>query len=624
MGDNKKAEKKTPGSRRNSPTTLNIPSRHSPRNISPLAIGPHSRTASPKGGKASSPLASPLQSPVGSPTALNKTEKSLNTSGPLLANKTKRGTCPCNVSSEGLEWVFQCTDCRQRWHASCANLKGTNDLTQENVNSIQEYWLCPWCYSCCFPRPTSHPAAKKENTLAERTITCSTIQQITDTVSEVISQKLPNSLPTQLNQLSRDVQDLKKPSPYIREPAYNPTPPPATLISPEEPYKIYQEDFVNDEEESGILGFLTKCLADRKFATENGHSVLSFGAKYSYVGAGSNQNPDEIPPIFTSMIQKLKEDPRIEGEPNSILVNHYPECKTEETASYLPFHCDDEAVITPGTDIITITLGSTREITFKSIHNPQEETVVLEPAHKSMYVMSRSSQAWYKHGIERAAENEERFSITLRTVDVRNRRSVLVMGDSNTKNITFGTGKGKVGETYPGKRVKAARIKDIDPERCIGFSNVVIVCGTNDLREENIRSDNDIVQLVELLRSKLTLIRQISPSSKVFVCPVLPSRRKNMNQYIVRFNRLCDEMLAHCFRDIWYPGVWQFVDNNGLLSIKLTRGGDDIHLNEKGIALLVRKLKLWIFEREVCERRDSARRSNGQSQHGRAGSAEPP
>ena len=362
-----------------------------------------------------------------------------------------------------------------------------------------------------------------------------------------------------------------------------------------------------------------------KFSSENGHSVLSFGAKYSYVGAGSSSSPGEIPPVLSKIIQKLEANQNIKGLPNSVLVNHYPGCKAGDTNSYLPYHCDDEPVITPGTDIVTITLGATRKITFKSVHNPNEEDITLEPSNRSIYTMSRSSQAWYKHGIEMAdSDFEERFSITMRCVNERNRRSVLIVGDSNTKNITFGAGKGKVGETYPGQRVKAARVKDIEPASCIGYSNLVIVCGTNDLREEYVRSDKDIVQLVELLRSKLTLIRQISPSTKVFVCPVLPTRRVKMNEYVVRFNKLCDEMLAHCFSSTWYPGVWQFVDNKGLLSLKLTRSGDDIHLNEKGISLLVRKFKLWIYEREVCERRDSVRKSSGQSQQDKAGSAEPP
>ena len=72
-------------------------------------------------------------------------------------------------------------------------------------------------------------------------------------------------------------------------------------------------------------------------------------------------------------------------------------------------------------------------------------------------------------------------------------------------------------------------------------------------------------------------------------------------------------MIINCFGCVRFPGVWQFLDNKGLLSLKLTRSNDDIHLNDKGIALLVRKFKLWVFEREVKERRE-VRESNRQPQ----------
>ena len=40
---------------------------------------------------------------------------------------------------------------------------------------------------------------------------------------------------------------------------------------------------------------------------------------------------------------------------------------------------------------------------------------------------------------------EERFSITLRTINKNFCRSTLVIGDSNTKELVFGTGKGTFG-----------------------------------------------------------------------------------------------------------------------------------------------------------------------------------
>jgi alkylated DNA repair dioxygenase AlkB len=164
--------------------------------------------------------------------------------------------------------------------------------------------------------------------------------------------------------------------------------------------------------------------------------IILLGEKYSYVGSGSSSSPEVIPPILSTLIDKLKADYDIKGTPNSILVNYYPKSKSEDRASYLPYHCDDELVITPGTDIITISLKAARSITFKSIHNQLEKDTVLETAHNSLYTMSCSSHAWYKHGIDSPTEDcEERFSITMGCVNDHNRRSVLIVGDSNTKKL---------------------------------------------------------------------------------------------------------------------------------------------------------------------------------------------
>ena len=217
--------------------------------------------------------------------------------------------------------------------------------------------------------------------------------------------------------------------------------------------------------------------------------------------------------------------------------------------------------------------------------------------------MTRSSQGWYRHGIDSTESSKDRFSLTFRCVNQRNKRSVLIQGDSNTKDIKFGIGAGTVGETYPGKRLRTPKVSDISPESCIGYSNVVLVCGTNDLRVEAVRDDADICKVVDIYRSKLYMIKKLAPTSKIFVVPVLPTRNARMNSNITRFNCLLSEMLSHCFRDVFFPGVYSFLDSKNLLSFRLTRKNDDIHLGEKGIAQFVRLLKLWIFECEARERR---------------------
>ena len=592
-------------SRRNSPGSLHIPSRSSPRNISPLVSHCSSQKrlnspTSPTVGSPCSPLATTL-SPCSDIESEKKTKK----------KTSKKSVCPCGMSSTGRDWLLVCGSCKQTWHSSCANLKGTNVLSQNHIDAILEHWLCPWCFQCSFTPPDSHPSIVNSNTLMNNTISCSVLQQISDSVSDVVAKSLPQSLTSQINELSHQVQQVhdlsKKPASGERT---DPETPKIYRIAPEPPFQHYSEDFLEGSLLEDTMNFLKDQVDQKHFTSENGHSVLSFGEQYTYVGARGNSQSREIPQILETIIQSLTTKLKLKHSPNSVLINHFsptsvsPELNNEDVNSFLPFHSDDEAVIQPDSSIVTITLGESRTLTFKAIHNDTEEQKSLTPSHNSVYTMTRSSQGWYKHGIQPENSSGDRFSLTFRCLSQRNKRSVIIQGDSNTKNIKFGSGKGFFGETYPGTRLKAAKVRDISPESCIGYSNVVLVCGTNDLRVGYVKNDSDISRIVDTNKSKLQEIIQLSPSCKIFVVPVLPTRNVRMNRNIVCFNSMLCEMLnVMCFKNVFFPGVYSFLDPKGLLSARLTRDNDDIHLSEKGLAQFVRLIKLWIFECEARERR---------------------
>ena len=610
MVDNK-TEKKSyqPGhqSRRNSPSSLNIPSRSSPRNISPLVHCSSKKRlnspSSPTIGSPCSPLATTL-SPSSDIDSERKKKK-----------PNKKSVCPCGLSSTGKDWLLVCGSCKQTWHSSCANLKGTNNLDQNHIDTILEHWLCPWCFQCPFTPPNTHQSVVNGSTLLNNTISCSVLQQISESVSDVVAKSLPQSLTSQINELSHKVQkvhDLSRKPVNVQAPEE----PKIYRITPEPPYQHYSEDCLEEQLLEETMSFLKEQVEQKRFTLENGHSVLSFGEPYTYVGAKGDSHPTNIPPLFEEIIQSLVTKLNLKCTPNCVLINHYtstsisPELNSDDVNSYLPFHSDDEAVIQPDSPIITISLGESRTLTFQAIHNDMEEQKSLTPSHNSVYTMTRSSQGWYKHGIKPEQSSADRFSLTFRCVSQKYKRSVIIQGDSNTKNIKFGTGIGTIGETYPGTRRKAAKVCDISPESCIGYSNVVLVCGTNDLRVGYVKDDSDIRRLVDLYKSKLQEIKQLSPSCKIFVVPVLPTRNARMNRNIVCFNSMLSDMLNQmCFKDVFFPGVYSFLDSKGLLSSRLTRNNDDIHLGDKGLAQFVRLIKLWIFECEARERRFRANSS---------------
>ena len=375
------------------------------------------------------------------------------------------------------------------------------------------------------------------------------------------------------------------------------------LKSPETPYveKHLKENFLDDDELREIRKLLEEFKQSGKFAKENEHSVLLFGKPYFYTGSKTSETPDAIPDQITKIAEKITDKLNLKQSLNSVLINRFaPSEESSSPESFLSKHSDDEPVIEPMSNIITLSLGGTRKIEFESIHDPNEANCQLELVDNSLYSMTRSSQAWYRHGIP-ADENavQERFSITFRTIDERLMRSIIVQGDSNTKDIIFGQGTGKVGASYPGARIKAANIRNVDPQGCIGYSNIFICSGTNDLRPEYIRSEQDVHALVREMEGKIGTIRQLCPKSKIFVVPVLPTRTPQMNKNVMLFNSLTDQMLGRCFGpDIWFPGIYNFLDGNDMLSARLSRGSDPIHLGPKGIAKYVTMLKHCVFKRE--------------------------
>jgi hypothetical protein len=99
------------------PSTLSL--RSSPRGLTPN----YSRPGSP------------------SPLAAVPSEADTLRSSPRVV---KKGSCPCGKSSAGKDWILVCCNCNQKWHSSCPNQKGTEFLTQAQVDKMLKTWPCPW------------------------------------------------------------------------------------------------------------------------------------------------------------------------------------------------------------------------------------------------------------------------------------------------------------------------------------------------------------------------------------------------------------------------------------------------------------------------------------------------
>ena len=204
---------------------------------------------------------------------------------------------------------------------------------------------------------------------------------------------------------------------------------------------------------------------------------------------------------------------------NQCLINKYegPEC-------FLPRHCDDEKVIAPQSTVYTISLGDDSQVKFTNLHTGEQRILLAKG--RSMYAFSRKSQAVWSHGIEKSAEFQGvRFSITLRTIGKRFTRSTVILGDSHTRHLKFGEGNGTFGFNMPGERVYTPLIEDIDPWTCVGYSNIIIHCGINNIKGRGA----NVQQCANKFISKIAEIKAWCPKAKLTINPILPSRSESIN-----------------------------------------------------------------------------------------------
>ena len=230
----------------------------------------------------------------------------------------------------------------------------------------------------------------------------------------------------------------------------------------------------------------------------------------------------------------------------------------------------------------------------------------LDTLDRSLYIMSRRSQEVYSHMIERGSISDGiRYSLTFRAVSWTNKNCTSLHGDSNTGLLRFGSDKrGTFGELMPGQKFWAPRIDDINPVSCMGYANVVLHCGINDVRQPDVKSENDIADCYNKLKLKIKQIKKLSPSTRaVFVCQLLPTGDLQLNFKVDSFNRLIHfDLLPTCKDVVRVKGFMKFACNRVLaeeLSKQFDRNGrpDTLHLNKSGARVLAGLIKQSVFTR---------------------------
>ena len=281
---------------------------------------------------------------------------------------------------------------------------------------------------------------------------------------------------------------------------------------------------------------------------------------------------------------------------NSCLVTKY---KSGEDSC--PSHQDDEPFIAHDSSIFTLSIGCERDMKFKNIQSPDtEESVKL--VNNSLLSFSRLSQVFWAHEIPQDQSTSCRYSLTFRHLSPMSANSTIIIGDSNTSNLNFGSGHNTFGIWMPGLRIKAGQIGNIPSptEMKSAPRNFVFHTGINDIRKFN---HDPIPVLAHSLMKKCAAYAQYFPKSKVYVSHVLPTKDPLLNRAINEFNCIISQ-LSNTHNNVNIINHANFCDPNGNLFIYYGRHLNDgtpkhsdvVHLGSKGIALLCMNIKQLIVK----------------------------
>ena len=373
------------------------------------------------------------------------------------------------------------------------------------------------------------------------------------------------------------------------------------------PYSDSIAEFITRDEAQRLINYLDSC----SYKNENGHSVASFGESYTYTGSKSSSNvppiPDQLKPLFEK-VQSIQTEMFSSSDQNSDqnapLINSCLINKYEGADSYLPRHSDSEVTIHPESSIFTVSLGQLCDLKF--IERKSGSESVLPCPDRSLYHMTRRSQEVFDHMIERGSiKSGVRYSLTFRCVSWTNKNSTCLLGDSNTGLLRFGDdSRGTFGKLMPGRKFWSPRIEDINPVSCMGYANVVLLCGINDIKQPDVANKNDVAGCYYKLKLKINQIKCLSPSTKaVFVCRLLPTKEPQLNLKVDSFNRLIFfDLVPSCKNVVYVEGFEKFAHNHVLadeLSKQFDRHGrpDMLHLNRSGARVLAGLIKHSIFLR---------------------------
>ena len=228
----------------------------------------------------------------------------------------------------------------------------------------------------------------------------------------------------------------------------------------------------------------------------------------------------------------------------------------------------------------------------------------------SIYKTSVKSQHYWSYGVDRpkSSEGSVTYFLSFRSIHRNHQNSTVIIGDSNTRNISFHNTNQKhrsdLGKDIRGKKVKAFTIDQIGPYEPIGYKNIIVQVGVNNLKRKyaNEYGIVDIDATFDAWLRKIISIKQMCPMSHIIISPVMPTKIGDINNRAKQIN----QRIFSCINKFWNSlGFDLFLGDNGLLDDNMGRYFNAvtgrrcrIHLGRLGIS----RLSLMIREAVLCPR----------------------
>ena len=245
-------------------------------------------------------------------------------------------------------------------------------------------------------------------------------------------------------------------------------------------------------------------------------------------------------------------------------------------------------------------------MTFTNNDKSKTEELMLEDG--SLLITSRFAQDFWEHGILADETTEgQRISFTFRNIAPYYINSTIVLGDSNTSHIKFGSGTGTLGSWVPGKRVKVGHIEAFPSATEIGpYRNIVVHTGVNSINNPRYRKSN--TYLLHFLESKCREIADVYPRARVHISLLLPSKSRQLNYHINELNREIFDLTRRMSNvSVVDNSIFGEVlsDEYGRWDVNLRRPlvDDILHLGRKGIRTLAMNFKKSILSKGYSQSR---------------------